>query len=189
MPDKPNILWIYGEDLYPNLACYGTPAVQTPNIDKLASEGTLFTNAFVTCPVCSPSRSAIITGRYQTSFGAHNHRSKRDTPLPEHIRLITDYFRDAGYYTCNSPGPPFDKPGKTDFNFQRNGVFDGIDWTQRAGGPALLRPEQHHRHPSQLHARPAKPRRSRRRRDPALLSRSPPHQKRLGHVSRKCSGL
>ena len=108
--------------------------MQTPNIDKFASEGTLFTNAFVTCPVCSPSRSAIITGRYQTSFGAHNHRSKRDTPLPEHIRLITDYFRDAGYYTCNSPGPPFDKPGKTDFNFQRNGVFDGIDWTQRAEG-------------------------------------------------------
>ena len=125
MPDKPNILWIYGEDLYPNLACYGTPAVQTPNIDKLASEGTLFTNAFVTCPVCSPSRSAIITGRYQTSFGAHNHRSKRDTPLPEHIRPHRLLPR-CGYYTCNSPGPPFDKPGKTDFNFQRNGVLTAL---------------------------------------------------------------
>ena len=134
MADKPNILWIYGEDLYPNLACYGTPVVQTPNIDQLASEGTLFTHAFVTCPVCSPSRSAIITGRYQNSFGAHNHRSKRDVPLPRDIRLITDYFRNAGYYTCNSPGPPFDKPGKTDFNFQREGVFDGIDWSQRAEG-------------------------------------------------------
>lgn len=134
MSDKPNILWIYGEDLYPNLACYGTPVVQTPNIDQLAAEGTRFSNAFVTCPVCSPSRSAIITGRYQTSFGAHNHRSKRDVPLPRDIRLITDYFRDAGYYTCNSPGPPFDKPGKTDFNFWRGGVFDGIDWSQRAEG-------------------------------------------------------
>jgi len=134
MPNKPNVLWIYGEDLYPDLACYSTPVVQTPNIDRLASEGTLFDNAFVTCPVCSASRSAIITGRYQTSFGAHNHRSKRDTPLPEDIRLITDYFRDAGYYTCNSPGPPFDKPGKTDFNFQRKDIFDGIDWTERAAG-------------------------------------------------------
>ena len=134
---QPNVLWIYGEDLYPNLACYGTPVVQTPNIDRLASEGALFRNAFVTCPVCSPSRSAIITGRYQTSIGAHNHRSKRDTPLPDDVKLITDYFRDAGYFTCNSPGPPFDKPGKTDFNFQRKGAFDGIDWTERADGQAF----------------------------------------------------
>ena len=52
-PMKPNVLWIYGEDLYPNLACYGTPVVQTPVIDNFASEGTLFTNAFVSCPVCS----------------------------------------------------------------------------------------------------------------------------------------
>lgn len=131
---QPNVLWIYGEDLYPNLACYGTPVVQTPNIDRFASEGALFKNAFVTCPVCSPSRSGIITGRYQTSIGAHNHRSKRDTPLPDDVRLITDYFRDAGYYTCNSPGPPFDKPGKTDFNFQRKGAFDGIDWSEQAAG-------------------------------------------------------
>ncbi len=134
MAEKPNVLWIYGEDLYPNLACYGTPVVQTPNIDQFASQGTLFTNAFVTCPVCSPSRSAIISGRYQTSIGAHNHRSNRDLPLPQDIRLITEYFRDAGYYTCNSPGPPYDKPGKTDFNFQRNGVFDGIDWANREQG-------------------------------------------------------
>ena len=134
MANKPNVLWIYGEDLYPNLACYGTPVVKTPHIDRLASEGTLFTNAFVTCPVCSPSRSAIISGRYQTSFGAHNHRSNRDTPLPEDIRLVTDHFRDAGYFTCNSPGPPFDKPGKTDFNFQRDALFDGIDWSARAPG-------------------------------------------------------
>lgn len=130
---KPNVLWIYGEDLYPDLACYGTPVVQTPVLDQFASEGTRFTNAFVTCPVCSPSRSAIITGRYQTSFGAHNHRSKRDTPLPDDIRLITDYFRDAGYFTCNSSGPPNDRPGKTDFNFLRENPFDGVLWSERDG--------------------------------------------------------
>ena len=79
----------------------------------------------------SPSRSAIITGRYQTSFGAHNHRSKRDEPLDEDIRLVTDYFRDAGYFTCNSSGPPPDKPGKTDFNFQRENPFDGVLWSER----------------------------------------------------------
>jgi N-sulfoglucosamine sulfohydrolase len=128
---KPNVLWIYGEDLYPNLACYGTPVVQTSVLDQFASEGTLFRNAFVTCPVCSPSRSAIITGRYQTSFGAHNHRSNRDVPLDEDIRLITDYFRDAGYFTCNSSGPPNDKAGKTDFNFLRENPFDGARWSER----------------------------------------------------------
>lgn len=131
---QPNILWIYGEDLYPNLGCYGTPVVQTPNIDQFASQSALYKNAFVTCPVCSASRSALITGRYQTSFGAHNHRSKRDVPLPENIKLITDHFREAGYFTSNSSGPPYDKAGKTDFNFLRPNPFDGIDWTERAKG-------------------------------------------------------
>ncbi len=133
MPSSPpNILWIYGEDLYPDLACYGTPVVHTPHIDHFASQGTLFKNAFVTCPVCSPSRSALITGRYQTAIGAHHHRSERSTPLPNDVRLITDYFRDAGYFTCNSPGPgAYNKAGKTDFNFYVEKPFDGSDWSQR----------------------------------------------------------
>ncbi len=135
MTAQPNVLWIYGEDLYPDLACYGTPAVRTPHIDQLAAEGTTFRNAFVTCPVCSPSRSAIITGCYQTRIGAHHHRSRRDAPLPEDIPLITDCFRSAGYFTCNSPGPgAYDKVGKTDFNFAIDKPFDGTDWSQRAPG-------------------------------------------------------
>lgn len=131
---KPNVLWIYGEDLYPNIACYGTPVVQTPNLDRFAGEGTLYSNAFVTCPVCSPSRSAIITGRYQTSFGSHNHRSRRDAPLPEDIELAPDFFRQAGYFTCNSSGPPDHRPGKTDFNFLREEPFDGVLWSERTDG-------------------------------------------------------
>ena len=131
---QPNVLWIYGEDLYPDLACYGTPVVQTPNLDRFASEGTLFSNAFVTCPVCSPSRSAIITGRYQTSFGSHNHRSRREAPLPGGIELASDLFRQAGYFTCNSSGPPDNRPGKTDFNFLREDPFDGVMWSERSDG-------------------------------------------------------
>ena len=131
---QPNILWIYGEDLSPDLGCYGTPAVQTPNIDRLAAEGARYTNAFVTCPVCSPSRSTLITGTYQTHFDAHNHRSNRDKPLRADMQLITDCFREAGYFTCNSPGPPYNRPGKTDFNFKREQPFDGIDWRERAEG-------------------------------------------------------
>ncbi|HIC01711.1 TPA: arylsulfatase [Candidatus Poribacteria bacterium] len=131
---QPNFLWIYGEDLSPDLACYGTPVVQTPNLDRLAAEGARYTNAFVTCSVCSPSRSAIITGTYQVSFDAHNHRSNRDKPLRQDMQLITDCFRSAGYFTSNSPGPPYNRAGKTDFNFVAENPFDGIDWSQRADG-------------------------------------------------------
>ena len=134
MPSRPNVLWICGEDLYPDLGCYGELIARTPNIDRLAEDGTVYRNAFVTCPVCSPSRSAIITGRYQTSFGAHQHRSKREAPLPETIRLITDYFRDAGYFTCNSSGPPDFRAGKEDFNFFRENAFDGVRWSERQPG-------------------------------------------------------
>ena len=126
---RPNIVWIMAEDISPDLGCYGTPEVKTPNIDRLASEGIRYTNAFVTGPVCSASRSGMITGMYQTSIGAHNHRSHRSDgyTLPEPVKLITDYLRKAGYYTTNN--------GKTDFNFKTDGKpFDGKDWKGRKPG-------------------------------------------------------
>ena len=88
---RPNILWILSEDISPELSCYGTEGVQTPNLDKLAGQGIRFNNAFTTAPVCSASRSAMITGMFQTSIGAHNHRSHRDDgyTLPEPVLLIT----------------------------------------------------------------------------------------------------
>jgi len=133
--NRPNILWILSEDISPDLSCYGTPAVQTPNLDNLARAGIRFTNAFTTGPVCSPSRSAMITGMYQTSIGAHHHRSHRDDgyTLPEPVRLITEYFREAGYFTANvtTAAPGVQGSGKTDFNFQFKNAFDGNDWNQR----------------------------------------------------------
>src|SRR6056297_3656723 len=75
---QPNILWIFIEDASPHISCYGEEAIKTPTIDALAESGILFENAYVTCPVCSPSRSALITGMYQTTVGAHNHRSQRN---------------------------------------------------------------------------------------------------------------
>ena len=133
---RPNILWIIAEDLSPDLACYGTAIVKTPNIDKLASQGVRYTNAFTTSPVCSPSRSAFMTGMYQTSIGAHHHRSHRydDYTLPEPVKVFTDYFRSAGYFTCNCAGLDWQKPGKTDFNFKVEKPFDGTDWRQRKQG-------------------------------------------------------
>ncbi len=131
-----NIVWIVADDLSPDLACYGSTQVATPHIDRLAAEGARFTNAYVTCPVCSPSRSALITGMYQTSIGAHRHRSHRDDgfELAPPVRLITDYLREAGYYTVNDHQSGLGGRNKTDYNFQHGPPFDGTDWRHREPG-------------------------------------------------------
>jgi N-sulfoglucosamine sulfohydrolase len=150
---KPNVLFILAEDIGNQLACYGEPLVRTPHLDRLAARGVRYTNAFTTAPVCSASRSAIMTGMYQTTIGAHNHRTWQwnKRPLPEGVRTLTDCLRDAGYFTANlAPGPgkakkaaPTGVPGitgasgtgKTDFNFlTENPPFDGFDWNQRKPG-------------------------------------------------------
>jgi N-sulfoglucosamine sulfohydrolase len=103
---RPNIVWIVGEDLGPELGCYGDRTAMTPNIDRLAREGARFTRAFTHAPVCAPSRSGLITGQYPTTTGAHHMRSELIDPP----RTFTSYLRDAGYFVA--------WPGKTDFNFK-----------------------------------------------------------------------
>jgi len=127
---KPNIIWIMAEDICPDLGCYGRPAVETPNLDRLAGEGVRFTNAFVTSPVCSPSKSALITGVQQISIGAHNHRTLYKKPLPSHIKPITDYLREAGYFTAAGCGFPY----RDDLNFEYSNLYDGNDWSYRKDG-------------------------------------------------------
>ncbi|MBN1359894.1 MAG: sulfatase [Sedimentisphaerales bacterium] len=134
---KPNVLWLISEDTSPDLACYGNTTVKTPWLDKFAAQGTRLTNAFVTAPVCSASRSAFMTGMYQTAIGAHNHRSHRNDGyrLPEPVTLITEIFRQAGHFVCNCDGLSYKKAGKTDWNFTPPPApFDGTDWSQRRPG-------------------------------------------------------
>ena len=103
--ERPNIVRIIVEDMSCDFGYQGQGLVNTPNVDRLAKEGAVFTNAYVTAPVCSASRSALITGMYQTAIGAHHHRSGRGTvkqTLPEQIKLIPELFQEAGYYTCNT---------------------------------------------------------------------------------------
>jgi arylsulfatase A-like enzyme len=105
--DRPNILWIIVDDMSANFSCYGEKAIQTPHVDRLAREGTRFANAFITAPVCSPCRSALITGMYQTTIGAHHHRSGRGElkiQLPEGVTPVPLLFKKAGYYTCIGSG-------------------------------------------------------------------------------------
>jgi arylsulfatase A-like enzyme len=137
---RPNILWLIAEDFGPHLGCYGTKEVFTPNLDRLAAEGVRYSHFFTTAPVCSPSRSAFMTGMYQTTIGAHNHRSHRDDgyTLPKGVRLLTDWMRDAGYYTVNVrelPAPiAFKGTGKTDWNFTYAGKpFDSHRWADLKG--------------------------------------------------------
>ena len=136
--EQPNILWIIAEDLCPDLGCYGEKLARTPNIDRLASQGVRYTNAFSTAPVCSAARSALMTGMYQTSIGAHNHRSHRGDgyTLPEGVRPFTGYFRDAGWFTANikSAAPGVKGSGKMDLNYRLTKPFDGTDWNQRKPG-------------------------------------------------------
>lgn len=113
--EQPNILWIVSEDNSPFLGCYGDTFATTPNIDKLATEGVLYLNAFANAPVCAPARSTIATGVYPPSMGTQNMRSKYTTP--EAIKFFPQYLREAGYYTTNN--------SKEDYNMIKpNGVWD-----------------------------------------------------------------
>lgn len=105
--DRPNILWITSEDNSPYLGCYGDKLAHTPNLDKLASEGVRYRNAFANVPVCSAARSTLITGMHASSLGLHNHRSK--VRIPDSFEPYPFYMRQAGYYCTNN--------SKTDYNY------------------------------------------------------------------------
>jgi len=122
-PTRPNILWLFQEDLSPWLGCYGYDIQKghTPTIDAMAAGGVRFSRAFVPAPVCSVCRSAMITGASQIRFGTHEHRSRRgkaEQPLPEGMKTIADLMTEQGYFCFNV--------GKTDYNFEHSKVFQAI---------------------------------------------------------------
>jgi arylsulfatase A-like enzyme len=146
---RPNVLWFVVDDMSANFSCYGESLIETPHVDRLAREGTRFTRAFVTAPVCSPCRSALITGMYQTTIGSHHHRSGRGVEkihLPEGVTPIPLLFQKAGYYTCIGSGlASVDRAGKkgkaggglgkTDYNFEwPPTMYNGPDWSGRQSG-------------------------------------------------------
>ncbi|MEQ9379344.1 MAG: sulfatase, partial [Pirellulales bacterium] len=96
----PNILWLSCEDISPHIRCYGDPLATTPNIDRLATQGIRYANAFATAGVCAPCRSVIITGMYQTTLGTHHMRTI--AKLPEFVQPFPTYLREAGYYCTNN---------------------------------------------------------------------------------------
>lgn len=131
--DRPNILWIVGENFSNDLACYGQSNVATPHLDALAAKGIRYTNAFSTSPVCAPSRSCFMLGMYQTTTDTHHMRSHRDDDfkLPPGIRPLTHRLKDVGYYTANIThlGEEEMGTGKLDLNFVNEGkLYDTAQW-------------------------------------------------------------
>ena len=110
---RPNVLWVSLEDCSPRFGCYGDPVARTPNLDRLASEGALWTKAFTTAPVCAPSRSAVITGMHPVTLGTHHMRTNSgsgyankgipsyEAVIPHYVRCFPEYLRAAGYFCTN----------------------------------------------------------------------------------------
>lgn len=147
-PDQPNVLWIYVEDTNAWMSCYGDTLIETPNIDQLAAKGVRFDRAYVTSGVCSPTRSAIITGMYQTSIGAHEHYSslakfrgkEMEVWEPNHlgVKTLPEIFRAAGYYTFNEGKFHYNFVFDPDTLYNRHaaemgfkGAANGTEWTGR----------------------------------------------------------
>lgn len=126
--DRPNILWITTEDMSAALGSYGDEYATTPNLDRLAARGVRYTNAFASAPICAPARSTLITGVHATSLGTQHLRSEIE--LPEFIRILPEYLREAGYFTTNN--------FKTDYNFSAGGRWDensrDAHWRNRPEG-------------------------------------------------------
>ena len=129
MPEQiqPNIIWLVAEDQSPFFfPMYGDSTVSLPNLESLAYEGVVFTNAYSPVPVCAPARSALITGMYPTTLGTHNMRTYNAyktenqpsleipsySPIPpQGVKMFTEYLRAAGYYCSNN--------AKEDYNFKK----------------------------------------------------------------------
>ena len=104
---RPNVLIIVADDLgYGDLGFQGGKDVPTPHLNRLAQGGTRCTNGYVNCPVCSPTRAALVTGRYQQRFGhefnpgqQQDQEARANFGLPTTEVTIADQFKKAGYHT------------------------------------------------------------------------------------------
>lgn len=110
---KPNIVFILADDLgWRDLSCMGSQYYETPNIDRLASEGLLFTDAYAAAPVCTPTRAAFMTGKTPARLGttAVFDRDRGEMPLlppdwphalPHHEHTLAERLKEAGYVTAH----------------------------------------------------------------------------------------
>lgn len=140
--DRPNVVLIFIDDLgVSDLGCQGNPFIETPNIDKLANDGTRFTNAYAACAVCSPTRAALLTGQYPARLhitdwiaGHVDPKAKLKVPdwtmyLSTDIFNVAKGFKSVGYTTASIGkwhlGGPEYYPEKQGFDVNIGGTQQG----------------------------------------------------------------
>ena len=114
---KYNVVFIIADDLRPELGAYGVPGIKTPNIDGLAARSTRFDRAYTQYPVCNPSRSSFLTGRYPTETKVLNNNDYFRRIDPSTVTL-PQYFKNNGYSTLRT-GKIF-----------HGGIDDQVSWTE-----------------------------------------------------------
>ncbi|MBT4691829.1 MAG: sulfatase-like hydrolase/transferase, partial [Planctomycetaceae bacterium] len=137
--DKPNILFIFADDWgWGDLGCHGHPYVKTPNIDRLAHEGTDFHRFTVASGVCSPSRTAVMTGHFPARYNINGHfawvpsNAKRNMPdwLSPTAPLLPRLLQDGGYATAHfgkwhlSNNMIPDSPLPSEYGYDTYGAFN-----------------------------------------------------------------
>jgi arylsulfatase A-like enzyme len=161
--DQPNVVFFLVDDLgYKDVGCYGSSFYETPNIDSLAKDGALFTDAYAACPVCSPTRASIITGQWPQRTGITDYigapapeQWKRNTPLlpaayADRLDLETPTLakamKAAGYATFFAGkwhlGPEGWWPENQGFDVNRGGIdrggpYGGKKYFSPYGNPRL----------------------------------------------------
>ncbi len=101
-PEKLNVIFLMVDDLgWTDFGCFGSDYYETPNIDKLASEGMKFTNGYAACTVCSPTRASLMTGKYPTKHGVTDFIHTRDMMLKHEETTIAEALEEGGYRTAH----------------------------------------------------------------------------------------
>jgi N-acetylgalactosamine-6-sulfatase len=146
---RPNVIFIFGDDWgWGDFGCYGHRHIKTPNIDRLAKEGVLFTQFYVNASVCSPSRVSFMTGHFPARHGVHAHLTKRPefnkkrgvvNYLDPKAVTVTSLFKKAGYVTAHYGkwhlGTTEDSPEPGEYGIDNYRIVTGNGPTWPKGEP------------------------------------------------------
>ena len=128
--EKPNVLVFVADDAgWKDFGCYGNKGIQTPHIDRLAEDGLLCENAFLTSPQCSPSRISVLTGRYPHATGAED----LHMPLPEGTTFLPTWLKKAGYFTGHMRKTHYGPEGEKQFDWYSQDLDDFSSFLDQAG--------------------------------------------------------
>ncbi len=132
LPETPNVLFIAVDDLRPELGCYGKTLIQSPNIDRLAAQGTRFDRSYCNIPVCGASRASLMTGLRPARNRFLTYLARADEEAPG-IVTLSGHFHDHGYHTISN-GKIFhhDNDDSTAWNEIWHPVSNSTSWRDYA---------------------------------------------------------